>query len=85
MEHNTSTNNENGNEANRLLYGRCSSCKHWVDNYYVLNGYSERHKMCNIATKDDSKGFIDAICSCEGIGGELITRDDFGCVLYNAH
>jgi hypothetical protein len=75
---------ETPTDANNVLVGRCSTCKHWVDNYYVLQGYSDRHKMCNVATEDDSGGFMDAICSGEGIGGELITRDDFGCVLHNA-
>ena len=84
MENETSTNHENGNDSNRLLAGRCFSCKHWVDNYYLLRGYSDRHKICNIANLDDSGGFIDAICFGEGIGGEFITRDDFWCVLYNA-
>jgi hypothetical protein len=70
-------------DANNVLAGRCSTCKHWVDNYYVLQEYSDRHKMCNVATEDDSGSFMDAICSGEGIGGELITRDDFGCVLHN--
>lgn len=76
--------NENSTEAKPVLVGRCSSCKHWVDNHYVSEGYSDRHKMCNIANEDNSDGLMDAICSGEGIGGELITRDDFGCVLYNA-
>lgn len=62
---------------------RCSTCKHWVDNLYVLQGYSNDYRMCNIADEDESNGMIDAICSGEGIGGELITRNDFGCVLHN--
>jgi hypothetical protein len=61
----------------------CSNCKHWIDNSYVLQGYSEDYKVCNIADEDKSKGMIDAICSGEGIRGELITRNDFGCVLHN--
>jgi len=61
----------------------CSTCKHWIDNFYVLEGYPENYKICNIADEDKSNGMIDAICSGEGIGGELITRNDFGCVLHN--
>lgn len=60
---------------------RCSTCKHWVNNDYVLQGYSDRHKMCNVANSRD--GFFDVICSSEGIVGELITRNDFGCLLHN--
>lgn len=70
--------------GNCILVGRCSSCKNWVYNDYVLQGYSNRYKMCNIATEEDSNGIIDTTCSSEGISGELITRDDFGCILYNA-
>lgn len=71
-----------------MLVGRCSTCKNWVnENYWFLQGYGDTHKMykmCIVATKDDSEGYMDAICAGEGIGGELITREDFGCVLYNA-
>jgi hypothetical protein len=61
----------------------CSTCKHWTDNFYILQGYSKDYKMCNIADEDRSNGMIDAICLGEGIGGELITRNDFGCILHN--
>ena len=63
----------------------CENCKHWTSNKYVLQGYSSEYKYCSIATEEDSDGFMDAICSGEGITGELITRKDFGCILfYNA-
>ena len=63
----------------------CLNCKNWIYNKYVLQGYDKKYKMCNIASETKSNGMMNAICSSEGIDGELITREDFGCILFDAN
>lgn len=63
---------------------RCASCRFWDPQAWAANPY-ENFGECAAASKEPGKGadvMITATCASEGIGGELLTRADFGCILH---
>jgi hypothetical protein len=74
---------------------RCETCKHWkIDDYYITRFREENRELVNFGeckkAADDYEPSWDnihlrkmfAMCYMEGIAGELMTREDFGCVEY---
>lgn len=60
----------------------CLNCKYWENDEYVLQGFDANiYRVCNKA--DEIDGMMQSICCSEGIAGELVTRQDFGCVIFN--
>lgn len=67
---------------------RCSECKHWYTSAYYKDGWIKRplvgaYGICEKANDIDADGIqMLATCDGEGIMGELITHEGFGCVLF---
>lgn len=66
----------------------CKECRHWVrDNWMVLD--EPRHGVCSLASEGEyyrDNAISEVIAWAEydgGYTGNLITRDDFGCVLFD--
>lgn len=67
--------------------GNCISCKHWSD--HSIEGYGSTYKVCSILKinrlfeihNTTQINIIDMVCI--GPKAELITRNDFGCILYS--
>ena len=59
----------------------CQSCLYWTSSIRYKDMFShDLQGVCNRHTCGD--GNAEAICSGEGISGELITRYNFGCNEY---
>lgn len=63
---------------------KCLNCRYWSKETNILEEHYDTniYGICNKA-EDENEKIMDAICSSEGIRGELITRQDFGCVIFN--
>lgn len=70
----------------------CGTCKHWSKNTVDLIGFA-CHKdddsigICDRAYPDhteDDKYLLVATCQSEGIYGSLVTKENFGCIEYQA-
>jgi hypothetical protein len=66
----------------------CRTCKHWAAPYDERDPQFDRFRECDKAARHselvlhERKHF--ATCLWESIAGELFTRDDYGCVEYEA-
>lgn len=61
----------------------CKTCKHWNPlNEYIAQYYSEGYGFCDVSNLDDSNRLMESTCLSEGIMGELITKENFGCILH---
>lgn len=70
----------------------CRTCKHWepavVPKQYHWSYFKEDQVLgqCRAGTPDyDREGYgplMAAVCESESIGGELITDENFGCILH---
>ena len=65
----------------------CGSCKYWDKEDFRIsslprdfNGMGVCTKHTHERTQNMKEELADAICFTEGIGGEFITREAFGCV-----
>jgi len=59
----------------------CKTCKWWGKNI-LQNVYAEcypEHKICKVKSPK-----LEITCMSEGIDGEMWTKEDFGCVLYES-
>lgn len=73
-----------------MKHTKCSDCKHWDGNSEVGNGfYDLGFGLCkaiaihqNNFGADIPKAMAIATCSSEIIKGELLTKPDFSCRLF---
>jgi hypothetical protein len=54
----------------------CKNCKYWGEFHIDLLHY------CTIISNNNTDDLASASCFSEGIGGELITKENFGCMLF---
>ena len=63
----------------------CRTCIYWsTSDIKMLSAFSNNHGYCEKSEAIDKTDMMIATCMSEGIEGELITRDDFGCVMHEA-
>ena len=66
--------------------GNCKDCKFWDTDKTEWSGYSGNFNVCAKIIGDDEEGFLEiahTIGHYDHASG-LVTRSDFGCVLFEA-
>ena len=64
------------------IKNNCQNCIWWEKEFYDKKYYTENHGQCKNEELDLNDGIFNAICMSEGISGDLITRSDFGCIMF---
>ncbi|MDP4224759.1 MAG: hypothetical protein Q8910_00115 [Bacteroidota bacterium] len=71
---------------NIIVYPTCGYCKYWYDDYIDSeDNYKPCHKIINSLDRyknEEQDQRAKAICYSESTVGELITTQDFGCILF---
>lgn len=61
------------------MKNECKNCEHWHKPFYEQDWYGNSFGLCCKANDDER---IKADCLSEGVNASLITREDFGCILF---